>query len=61
MASIKRTAYPRLGKRLSDEELHARYELADEERQFIGVSANGDRQRLTLTVMLKTRQQLGYS
>jgi hypothetical protein len=60
MASIERTAYPRLGKRMSNEELRARYELTERERRFVGRNASGDRQRLTLSVLLKTRQQLGY-
>jgi TnpA family transposase len=60
MASIERTAYPRFGKRLSAEELRDRYKLSDAERGFVGASANGGRQRLTLAALLKTRQQLGY-
>lgn len=60
MPSIERTAYPRFGKRLSAEELHDRYELSDAEQGFIGATANGGRQRLTLAALLKTRQQLGY-
>ena len=31
MASIERTAYPRLNQRLSDEELRTHYELTDGE------------------------------
>lgn len=57
MASIERTAYPRLNKRMSDEELCAGYELTDRERRFIDMNANGGRQRLTLTTLLKTRQR----
>ncbi len=60
MASIERTAYPRLGKRMSAEELRIRYELTEQERRFVGRNASGDRQRLTLAVLLKTRQRLGY-
>ena len=60
MASIERTAYPRLGKRMSNEELRARYELTEQERRFVDTNANGGRQRLTLAILLKTRQQLGY-
>lgn len=60
MASIERTAYPRLGKRMSNEELCARYELTERERRFVGRNASGDRKRLTLAVLPKTRQQLGY-
>jgi hypothetical protein len=60
MASIERTAYPRFGKRMSAEELRARYELTDQERHFVDTNANRGRQRLTLAVLLKTRQHLGY-
>lgn len=60
MASIERTAYPRFGKRMSIEELRARYELTGQERRFVEANANGARQRLTLAVLLKARQQLGY-
>jgi Domain of unknown function (DUF4158) len=60
MASIERTAYPRFSKRMSAEELCACYELSDAALDFVGANANGDRQRLTLAVLLKTRQQLGY-
>jgi len=48
MASIERTAYPRLGKRLSASELKTHYSITD-------VKA-----RLTFLAMLKTRQHLGY-
>lgn len=60
MASIERTAYPRLNQRLSDEELRTHYELTDGEQRFVSANAHGDRQRLTLAVMLKIRQRLGY-
>lgn len=60
MASIERTAYPRFPKRMSDEELCACYELTAAERHFVSMNASGDRQRLTLAALLKTRQQLAY-
>ena len=60
MASLDRTAYPRLGKRLSDEELSACYELSEEEQDFVRRNAHKDNGRLTLAILLKTRQQLGY-
>jgi hypothetical protein len=60
MASVDRTAYPHLRPLLSAEELQAGYELTEPEQHFIRQNANGNRQRLTLTVLLKTRQQLGY-
>lgn len=60
MASIERTAYPRFDRIMSDRELRARYEVTDDEQGFIRSMANGEASRLTLAVMLKTRQQLGY-
>ncbi len=60
MASIERTAYPRLRSRLSDDERNARYTLSGEERDFVRASARGAEQRLTLGLMLKTFQHLGY-
>jgi len=60
MASIERTAYPRFDGIMSDRELSARYEVTLDEKGFIKAMANGESSRLTLTVMLKTRQQLGY-
>lgn len=60
MASLDRTAYPRLGKRLNEEELNVRYALSEEEQDFVQRNARNDSGRLTLAIMLKTRQQLGY-
>ena len=60
MTSLDRTAYPRLDKRLSDEELYARYELNAEDQDLVRRNARSDSGRLTLAIMLKTRQQLGY-
>jgi TnpA family transposase len=60
MASIDRTAYPHFNKRLSDKELSNCYELNDEEQDFIHRYARNDRGYLVLSVILKTRQQLGY-
>jgi hypothetical protein len=60
MASIDRTAYPRLPKQLSDEELEAQFGPADEEAALTFKESIGDNARLTFLVMLKTRQQLGY-
>ena len=45
MASIERTAYPRFNKRMSAEELCARYELTAHEQRFVSMNASGDRQR----------------
>ena len=60
MASIERTAYPRLRSRLSDDERHARFTLTEEERDFIRASARGAEHCLTLALMLKIFQHLGY-
>ncbi|MCP4306640.1 MAG: Tn3 family transposase, partial [bacterium] len=60
MASIERTAYPRFGARLTDKELEADYALSDEETLFVRRHARGDSGRLSLAVLLKTRQWLGY-
>jgi len=60
MTSIDRTAYPQLGKQLSDDELHFRYSLDDDELGFIRRQARNDRGHLVLATLLKTRQQLGY-
>lgn len=60
MTSIDRTAYPRLGKQLNDQELALRYELDEQDLQFINQHAYHNHSHLLLAVMLKTRQQLGY-
>ena len=60
MASIERTAYPRLPKQLSDEELEVQFGPTDEESALTFKESIGDSARLTFLVMLKTRQQLGY-
>lgn len=59
MTAIDRTAYPRVGERLTQEELHARYDLSDGDLAFIREQARGDVGRLTLATLLKTRQALG--
>lgn len=60
MASIERTAYPRLGVHLTDKELEADYTLGEGEVAFVRRHARGDVGRLSLAVLLKTRQRLGY-
>jgi hypothetical protein len=60
MASIDRTAYPQLGKRLSASELEAQYAITDEEARLVRLATNGDSPRLTFLALLKTRQHLGY-
>jgi TnpA family transposase len=60
MASINRTAYPRLNPRMSAAELESQYALADDEERLVRRATNGDSPRLTFLTMLKTRQRLGY-
>jgi Domain of unknown function (DUF4158) len=59
MTAINRTVYPRLDARLNQEELSARYTLTEAERAFIRASTRGDGGRLTLAMLLKTRQDFG--
>jgi hypothetical protein len=60
MASIERTAYPRLHSRLNEEERNTRYKLKGAEQDFVRDNARGSEQRLTLALMLKTFRHLGY-
>ena len=60
MASIDRTAYPRLSKRLSERELATHYRLSGQELNFIRSSARGITGRLSLAALLKTRQYLNH-
>lgn len=60
MASLDRTAYPRIGKRLNDKELEAGYTLSEPEGGFIRGQSRGDTGHLSLAMVLKTRQQVGY-
>lgn len=60
MVSVKRTAYPSLKKQLNEEELTALYSLSQKELSLICQNANGNSQRLTFAVLLKTYQVLYY-
>lgn len=60
MTSRDRTAYPRIEKRLNDKELEAGYILSTEECRFIRGNSRGDTGQLSLAIVLKTRQQVGY-
>lgn len=60
MASIDRTAYPRLDKQLSTPELEALFAITENQARLVRLSTNGDSPRLTFLVLLKTRQHLGY-
>ena len=59
MASIERTAYPRLTGRMSEAGLRQSYSLTEDEKALVLQSANGSSGRLTFAVLLKTRQSLG--
>jgi hypothetical protein len=59
MTAIDRTAYPRPDERLTREELDTRYSLGESDLAFIRVTARSDVSRLTLTALLKVRQNLG--
>jgi TnpA family transposase len=59
MTAIDRTAYPRLGARLTRQELDARYVLTDSELAFVRGSTRGESGRLMLATLLKTRQDFG--
>lgn len=59
MTAMDRTAYPCPGARLTREELDARYSLSESDQAFIRTNARGEAGRLTLTVLLKARQDLG--
>ncbi len=61
MASIERTAYPRFRQKLTKTELEQLYQPSLEEINFVRHHARGDRQQLTLLVLLKTHQHLGYT
>ena len=61
MASIERTAYPRFKQNLTSTELEKLYQPSNEEINFVRRHTRGDRQQLTLLVLLKTHQHLGYA
>ncbi len=60
MASIERTAYPRLKHLSNPNELAAVYTPTDSELEFARLTARGDSQVLSVLVLLKTFQRLGY-
>jgi hypothetical protein len=61
MASIERTAYPRFKPNLNRTELEQLYRPNEDEFHFVRHHARGERQQLTLLVLLKTHQHLGYT
>jgi TnpA family transposase len=60
LASIERTAYPRFKKRPTSKELSDVYSPTPEENQFARKVARGPISVLSLLVMLKSFQRLGY-
>ena len=60
MASIERTAYPRFKRRPSAQELTEVYTPSSEELVFIRAHARGPSPTLTVAVLLKSMQRLGY-
>ena len=60
MASIDRTAYPRFKATLSAQELQTLYAPTEEERDFVATYARNATQQLTLLMLLKGQQSLGY-
>lgn len=60
MASIERTAYPRLKKTFTDDELKNFYSPTEDEIYFVKNRASGEEPQLHLLIMLKTFQRLGY-
>jgi len=60
MTSIERTAYPRLKRRPSAQELADVYTPTVEDLAFIRATARGPSSTLTLTVLLKVFQRLGH-
>lgn len=60
MASVERTAYPRLTRHLSPHELATRYTPGSADLAFAGGVARGAAPTLTVLVLLKTFEHLGY-
>jgi hypothetical protein len=60
MASIERTAYPRLKKHFTGVELAAYYAPTEDDICFVRENARKDGTRLHLLVLLKTFERLGY-
>jgi hypothetical protein len=60
MASIERTAYPRFKRHPTTEALNDLYTPTIEELAFARKSARSDQHRLTLLILMKSFQRLGY-
>jgi len=60
MASIERTAYPQFKRNPVVRELVAAYTPTDPELAFVAQNTRQPAHRLTLAILLKTFQRLGY-
>lgn len=60
MISVNKTAYPRLKRFYNAKELGSIFQPTEEEIQFVLKNARGESQRLTLLVLLKSHQHVGY-
>ena len=60
MASLERTAYPKLPAHLSTKELHQCYSLSEFELEWLSRTAKSPALTIGLAVLLKTFQQLHY-
>lgn len=60
MASLERTAYPKLPAHLSSKELHQCYSLSESELEWLSRTAKSPALTIGLAVLLKTFQQLHY-
>ncbi|TCP62157.1 uncharacterized protein DUF4158 [Baia soyae] len=60
MASIERTAYPRLKKRYSNDDLRSVNTPTTQELSFIYAQARGSENILNMTLLLKVFQRLGH-
>jgi len=59
MTSMNRTAYPLPGEQLTEGELQSRYTLTEQELWFLQANARGNKGRVALATILKTRQNFG--
>ncbi|OYD09140.1 DUF4158 domain-containing protein [Paludifilum halophilum] len=60
MASIERTAYPRLKRLYTVKELERVYTPSREETRFVYEITRGPKPLLSIMILLKTSQILGY-
>ena len=60
MSNVHETAYPRFKPNLTDQELEEIYTPSQEELKFIHAQGNNSTEKLSLLVLLKTSQRLGY-